>query len=187
MRTDVHNGDMASYVALLRGVNLGATRRLPMAALRALLHELGFADARTYLASGNVLLSTSLAPAPLERKLEQALAERFGMDVPILVRSAGQLADVVARNPLPEASADGARYYVVFLRGDVPAAQRREIEQRQLEGDRCVFGEGVIYAWYRAGMHASRLAPFLRDERLGVLTTARNWNTVTKLVALASD
>jgi uncharacterized protein (DUF1697 family) len=179
------NTAMASYIALLRGVNLGAVRRLAMADLRAMLRELGFADAQTYLQSGNVLLDTLLSSEALAPLLEQAIRQRFGLEVPVLLRAADELAAVVAGNPFPAAAADGASYFVVFLRGEVPVDRRRQIDQRSVDGDQCAFGNGVIYAWYRGGMRASKLAPRLRDDKLGVVATARNWNTVTKLSELA--
>ena len=180
-----HNRRVTSYIALLRGINLGSTRKIAMPELRDLLHSLGYADARTYIQSGNILLASDQSPRELATRLERAIEERFKLRVPVLVRTADDLAEVVARNPLPERTAVPARFYVVFL----DRAPRRDridaIGAADLERDQVAFGNRVIYAWYRDGLRASRLAPAIADNRLGVTTTARNWNTVTRLLDLA--
>lgn len=92
---------MQQHVALLRGINLGPRNRVAMPALRDLLSGAGFERARTYLQSGNVVLPSDDSAAQLEERLERLIAERFGFDVGVVVRTSKQLADVVERNPIP--------------------------------------------------------------------------------------
>ena len=175
------------YVALLRGINLGSNRQLAMPQLRDLVRSMGYPDARTYIQSGNVLLRSERGASDIADELKRAIAERFNLDVPVLVRTADELAAVVAGNPFPQAAADGSRFYAVFLDRDPPQERIAAIDVAAAEPDRFALGDRVIYAWYRGGLRASKLAPAISDRRLGVTTTARNWNTVTKLLALAEE
>lgn len=172
------------YAALLRAINLGATRKVPMAALRDLLTGLGYEDVRTYVQSGNVVLTSDQKPAELERRLHKEISQQFDIDVPVLVRDHAQLANVVKNNPLPEAVTDPRRFYVVFLSGRPDAARLRAIDPAAYEPDQFRAKGAELYVWYRAGMRVSKLPQALSDARLGVTSTARNWNTVVKLLAL---
>ena len=176
---------MAPQIALLRGINLGSRRRVAMAELRELLSGLGYGDVRTLLQSGNVVLTSSAAPARLERELEKQLAAGLGMEIQVIVRTRDELAAVIEHNPLAGVADDPRRYQVSFL----SAAPDREIVRELLAAD--VAPEQVavkgreIYAWHPEGIQRSLLAQLISDRRLGVTATARNWNTVTKLFALA--
>jgi uncharacterized protein (DUF1697 family) len=174
------------YIVLLRGINLGNTRKVPMRELRGLLRAIGFDDARTYIQSGNVLLSSDLPPDAVAARVRSAVEERFGFDVPVLVRSLEEMARVVASDPIPGAAADPPRYYLIFLDGDPAPGALAAIDPGAVAPDRFGVGDRVIYAWYRNGLHVSRLAPMLTDGRLGVAATARNWNTVTRLLELVA-
>jgi uncharacterized protein (DUF1697 family) len=158
-----------------------------MAALRRLLEEAGHEDVRTHLQSGNVLLSSSLAPRKLEAQLERRLAEGLGMDVRVLVRSSAELAKVVAHDPLARVATNPSRYMVSFLSRKLPARIAKELETAELAPARLVVHGREIYAWYPDGVQRSPAAKLLDDRKLGVVSTARNWNTVTKLLELLED
>jgi uncharacterized protein (DUF1697 family) len=174
-------------VALLRGVNLGPNRRLAMADLRALLASLGYDHVRTHLQSGNVILTTGKKPATLKRELERQIAAELGLETEVFVRTRDELADVVARNPLGDVADNPSRYLVNFLSGKPTAPVERDLAAVDVAPERVVFSGREAYSWHPNGIHASELAKLLRKERLGVSVTARNWNTVTKLLALADD
>lgn len=176
---------MARQIALLRGINLGARNRVPMPALRDLLAELGYEDVATVAQSGNVVLRSTATAAQLERDLQSHVAEAFGVNTPVIVRTRTQLAKVVADNPLPEAEADPKRFQVSFLSGTVAASVAREIETADVSPEQVAVRGREIYAWHVNGIQKSPLAKLLVDRRLGVTATARNWNTVTKLLELA--
>ena len=106
---------MAVHVAMLRGINLGPRRRVPMADLRTLLTDAGYEDVRTYVQSGNIVLRSPAKPAEVERELQTLISERFGFDVPVIVRSRAQLAAVVKADPLGDVADDPKRYQVSFL------------------------------------------------------------------------
>ena len=158
-----------------------------MSQLRSLLEQTGHEDVRTHLQSGNVLLSSPLSPRKLEAQLEQQLAKGLGMDIRVLVRTRPELARVVARDPLRSVVTNGAHYMVSFLSKKLPAKVARELEQAEVAPAALALHGREIYAWYPDGSRRSPAAKLLDDRRLGVVSTARNWNTVTKLLDLLAD
>ena len=175
---------MTRYVALLRGINVGRNKRIAMADLRELLTSLGYTDARTLLQSGNAVFTASgRTTGPIEQAIERAIADRFSFDVRVLVRTAEQFAAAVGANPLPVP--DGSRFLVSFLDRDPAPARVRDLDPAGFEPERFAFGSKVLYIWCAIGITDSTLLPALSDRNLGVVATARNWNTITKLLALA--
>jgi len=155
-----------------------------MADLRRVLADAGYDGVQTHLQSGNVLLESDLSPQALERQLETVIGSAFGIPVPVLVRTRRELAEVVARDPLRGVADDGSRYLVTFLATRLAPAVARELEAADVAPERVVVGAREVYAWVPDGVQRSRAARFLSDARLGVVTTARNWNTVTRLLEL---
>lgn len=179
---------MARHIALLRGINVGASRRIAMADLRVALTAAGFDDVQTYLQSGNVLLGSDAAADLVRVELERVIEERFGFAVPVVVRSREQLAAVVERDPIPGVAAtDPKRYQVTFLGGELAPAVARELASSDFSPDLLVVDGREIFAWHPAGAGDSKLAKRLTDRYLGVTATARNWTTVTALAELARD
>jgi uncharacterized protein (DUF1697 family) len=176
---------MARYVALLRGINLGATRRVSMPDLRALLTERGYQDVATLVQSGNVVLSTPVKAAELPARLEGELADAFGLDIPVLVRTRAQLAEVVEADPFAGVATEPKRYYVTFFAAKPPAAALKAVLDRDWGAEQVTARGREIYAWHPDGLQSSKLARAIGAERLGS-GTARNWNTVTGLLELAS-
>jgi uncharacterized protein (DUF1697 family) len=158
-----------------------------MAELRGLLEEAGYEGVRTHLQSGNVVLSSGLPPRKLEAQLERQLADGLGMEVRVLVRTRAELAKVVAHDPLGSVSTNSSRYMVSFLSRKLPAKVARELEQAELAPEQLAVHGREIYAWYPDGIQHSPAAKLLDDRKLGVVSTARNWNTVTKLLELLGD
>jgi uncharacterized protein (DUF1697 family) len=172
-------------IALLRGINLGGKRRVSMSALRELLAANGYEDVRTYLQSGNVVLGSGASPTRLAGGLERLIADELRLEVEVIVRTRDELADVVRRDPLGDVADDPARYQVTFLAAAPAARVVRELEAIEAAPERLVVSGREIYAWHPGGVGRSQLAKSLTAERLGVSATARNWKTVTALLALA--
>ena len=170
-------------VLLVRGINLGARNKLPMAEFRELLAERGYGNPRTLLQSGNAVVETTRAAAAVERDVEGALRERFGLDVPVLARTARQLAALVERDPFAGVWDDDRRYHVVFL-SDRP--KREGLPPQSDGGDRWVLRGRELYLWLPDGVQGSALFRQATDKRLGVAATARTWRTVTRLNELAA-
>ena len=175
---------MTSWVALLRGVNIGPHNRVGMADLRALADELGLGPARTYIASGNLLFSAPKAGrAALADKLERAIAERFGVASPVVLRTGAELRAVVAAHPFGR---DTSHTYVTFLAAKPRAAAVETIDPAEIAPDRFVVRGADGYLSYPNRVTGARLTGALLERALGVPGTARNWRTVTKLAELAA-
>jgi uncharacterized protein (DUF1697 family) len=172
------------YVALLRGINVGRARQLEMPRLRETLSARGYGEVRTHLRSGNVVLDSDLAEPRLARELTTAIAEDFGMDVPVVLRSGRELADVVARDPLGSLATDPSRYSVTFLPEPPDAGLVAALPPAD-SGEYRVAGR-ELFLWLPDGMARSPMATWKWGRLLGVDGTNRNWNTVTKLAELAA-
>ena len=174
-------------VLLLRGINLGSTRRVPMADLRELLSGAGYGDVRTYVQSGNVVLSSDAPPPELEREAARLISERFGFEVPVIVRTRDELAEVVAGNPLADVATDPKRYQVSFLSAEIDAEIVAALQALVAEPERLVVIGREAYAWHPEGVARSKLWNKLAGKGLGVSATARNWTTVTTLLGMADE
>ena len=168
---------MTAYVALLRAVNVGGTGKLPMTELKAMCEAAGFDQVRTYIASGNVVFTSDLAEDQVRAAIEKALEAYAGKPVGVLVRTAAEMADTLARNPF--ADKPGNRTVALFVDGPLPpdaldAARNVKDEQMRL-------GKREIYVFYGDGMADSRLV--VPAAKAG---TARNMNTVAKLAEMAA-
>jgi uncharacterized protein (DUF1697 family) len=174
-------------VALLRGINLGPTRRVPMADLRTLFEEAGYANVRTYVQSGNIVFSSDATPAALERECERLIAERFGFDVPVVVRTRDELARVVATNPLADVADRPKRYQVSFMRDELDSATVERLRGLVADTEALVVDGREVYAWHPEGVARSKLWNSLAGSGLGTTSTARNWTTVTTLLEMADE
>ena len=178
---------VATRIVLLRGINLGSRNRIAMPELRDLLTSAGFEDVRTYLQSGNVVLSGKGSPEEVARQCERQIEAHFGLDVPVVVRTRAQLAKVVRLNPLAKVAVDPKRYQVTFLTRKLAAAVVRKLEAAATPAEEFVVAGREVYAWHPGGAARSKLWTLLAGRGLGVTATARNWTTVTSLLALAED
>jgi len=178
---------MEPQVALLRGINLGSHKRVAMPALRNALTDAGFEQVRTYVQSGNVVLSSTVKPAQLERQLERLIAQRFGFEVDVIVRSAKQLAEVVKRNPLAEVAREPKRYQVTFLAQPLERERLEELAALATDSERFAAHGRELYAWHPDGVARSKLWAKLGSTGLGVKATSRNWTTITTLLEMASE
>lgn len=169
---------MTKYIALLRAVNVGGTGKLPMADLRAMCSDAGFARVETYIASGNVVFESKAAPSRVKAELEARLHAYAGKPVGVVLRSAPEMMAVLKANPFPEAE---PKYtYAIFLdhrplRNALDHAVGQSDEQMRL-------GDREIFVHYGSGMGRSKLR--IPAARIG---TARNMNTVAKLAEIASE
>jgi uncharacterized protein (DUF1697 family) len=178
---------MPRYAVLLRGINLGSTNRVSMPSLREALAEAGFDGVRTYMQSGNVALSSRAKPGTVGSRCEQVVADRFGLDIRVLVRTRDELAEVVRRNPLGTVAKSPKRYQVSFLERELDDGVAARLEAAAASRERVVVSGREIYAWHPDGVARSKLWALLAGRDLGVAATARNWDTVTSLLALAEE
>jgi uncharacterized protein (DUF1697 family) len=176
---------MATYVVLLRGVNVGGNRPLPMAALRDVLTAAGHADVRTYVQSGNVVLRTRASASSVAAGVRGLIAEEFGMDVPTVVRTAAEMAEVAAHNPFVRPGADPARQlHVAFLEDRPTPAGAAALDPRRAAPEELHVRGREVYLWCPDGFGRSKVMVGV-ERALGTAATVRNWRTVTELVHLA--
>lgn len=169
------------HVALLRGINLAGKRRVAMADLRAWLTDLGYEDVRTLLQSGNVVFRSDKRQSTVRKEVEAALVKGAGFTVDCVFRTAAELRAVVEADPFGDIVTDPARYVVSFL--DVPG-KWPDVDVTEYEPERVHLAEREAYFWLPEGQMKSKiLAAF--PARKGEVATVRNWNTVTKLLAMA--
>ena len=171
---------MARQIALLRGINVGGNKKVEMARLRNLLEDLGYQDVRTYINSGNVVFS---GPQRSEKHLEAAIAKTFGFDVPVVLRSRAEIADVVEANPLRDVATEPSKHLVIFCAAE-PAIG---LDPADVAPETFHVRGREVYLWAPGGLADSALAKLLAKGPLGAKSTARNWRTVEKLLALADE
>jgi uncharacterized protein (DUF1697 family) len=169
---------MNSFVALLRAVNVGGTGKLPMVELKAMCEAAGFGSVKTYIASGNVVFQSKKTEAQVKVALEKALAAYAGKRVGVMVRTAAEMAEVLAKNPFRKMPAN--QTVAFFLDGPPAEDALRTVSNRTKEDVR--LGIREIYAYYPDGMGQSKLKiPAAKNG------TARNMNTVAKLAEMAAE
>lgn len=170
---------MTGYVALLRAVNVGGTSRLPMAELRDLAEQVGFDRPSTYIASGNLIFSSGEEEQAVRAMIEERLAAHMGKRVPVMVRTAAELEQIVKANPFKDAP--GRRVLATFL--NEPPPNNALEEAPGLDGERLALGSREIYVDY-CGTLLGRSRLVIPAAARG---TARNMNTVAKLAELAKE
>lgn len=181
---------MTRYVALLRGINVGGKNQIRMPALAAAFAGAGYGEVSTYIQSGNVLFSSNARNiATLEKKIESVIDEAFGLPIPVLIRSRDELAEIVATAPEGfGAKPDEMRYDVWFLKHRIDAATLVADLPRLADGIEAVIpGQGVFYAWRLTEQASKTRQHNVLSSPIYKLMSIRNWNTTTKLLALASS
>jgi uncharacterized protein (DUF1697 family) len=158
-----------------------------MPALRELFVATGFDDVRTYLQSGNVVLTSGASAEQLATQCEQRIAERFGLEVEVVVRTRDELAEVVRRNPLGDLAVNPKRYQVSFLASELDPGMLAELQALTAPPEQFAAIGRELYAWHPDGVARSRLSARLAGKDIGVTATARNWTTVTNLLLLADE
>ncbi len=174
-----------TYVALLRGINLGAKNKVPMPALRSAVEALGHEDVRTYIQSGNVLFKSRSKEVPeIAAALESTIMEEFGLRIAVVVRAQQELRLVLTNNPFLAAGADASALHVVFLGSSPTKASVRALDQERSPADEFAVRNAEVYLHCPNGFGRSKLTLDYFERTLGAPATIRNWRTVTKLAEL---
>jgi uncharacterized protein (DUF1697 family) len=177
---------MTRHIALLRGINVGGHNKVPMAQLRSALEAAGFDDVKTYVQSGNVALSAAeRSPAKVARAVEKAIADAFGFDIAVVVRSRDEIAALVAEDPLGDVATNPKYRIVVFLADKLDRERLADIDPAAFAPEAFALRDYEIVMWAPDGQRDSKLVKTLTEKRTGVTGTARNWRTVEKLLDLA--
>ncbi|AZM59315.1 MULTISPECIES: DUF1697 domain-containing protein [unclassified Streptomyces] len=175
------------YAALLRGINVGGSRKVPMAELRTLIEGLGHQDVRTHLQSGQAVFTSGHGDEDtLAAELSAAIERHFGFGVDVIVRDHAYLKAVADACPFPAGTLEPKQLHVTYFSEPVTADRFAEIDQDAFLPEEFRLGDRVLYLYAPNGLGRSELAEHLSKPRLnkGVVATTRNWNTVLKLVEL---
>jgi uncharacterized protein (DUF1697 family) len=180
---------MVTYIALLRGINVGGHKKIAMADLRALMTHMGFESPRSLLQSGNLVFRSKVrSTGKLEQLLEAGTKKKLSFETHFFIRSAQEWQSIIDHNPFPREAAGDPGHLVVMLLKKAPEPGDLKTLQRAISGSEVIHTEGrEAYITYPDGIGRSRLTNALIESKLGTRGTARNWNTVMKLAAISSD
>lgn len=180
---------MPVVISLLRGVNVGGHNKIKMDALRDLYVSLKLRDPQTYVQSGNVVFDAGNRDlAQLGRRIEQAIERTFGFRCDVIVRTASELRDVVARNPFASrAGIEPSKLAVTFLAGEPSAEARGKLLAIKTDPEELRIDGRELYTYFPNGMARPKLSWPVVERTLAIPGTSRNWNTVTKLLEMAED
>lgn len=180
---------MSVIVSLLRGVNLAAHNRIKMDALRAIYESLGLRDAQTYLQSGNVLFRAEKRDlTALAKRIEEAIEESFGFRSAVILRTPSELKRVIARNPFASrAELNPGKLIVTFLGSDPGQEARASVLRIKTDPEELRIEGRELYIYFPNGMGRSKLQLAGIEKLLKCSGTSRNWNSVTKLLAMAQE
>jgi uncharacterized protein (DUF1697 family) len=178
---------LTTYVALLRGINLGSLNKVPMKELRAVFEDMGHEGVRTYLQSGNVVFDArSSSPKKLAAKIEDAVFEAFDVKSSVILRTSRELQRAAQANPFQMEGAKPSSLQVMFLADRPASAAVKTLDADRSLPDQFRVKGREIYLWLPNGAARSKLTNDYFEKRLGTHATARNWNTVTKLLDLST-
>ena len=176
------------FVALLRGINVGGKNKLPMAKLVEIFSEAGCSDVRTYIQSGNVVFAASVKTVKrLPSLIAEAIAARFGLRVPVVLRSSEELRDVARSNPFLRSGHDAESLHVAFL-ADAPARRSSAaLDHARSPGDSFELRGRELYLHLPNGVARTKLTNAYFDGTLETTSTVRNWRTVLKLLEMVDE
>ena len=180
---------MPIYIALLRGINVGGHKKVPMNQLRVMFEGLGFKQVRTYIQSGNVIFEAiKSSPADLSLQIEKKILAEFGFPSSVITRAREEMGKAIQNNPfVKESRLDPAKVYVAFLSHAPKAEAVKKLEALASKSEQLRHSGREIYLYYRDGMGRAKLTGSVLEKALAVIATARNWNTVNKLYELAQE
>lgn len=173
---------MTRFVVLLRGINVGGKNKLPMADLRDALTTAGYSNVTTYIQSGNIALSAESCDGPA---ISELIESTFGLTIPVVVRTADQLKTAIDNNPFPDSVDQPKFLHLYFCQEPISAEVAAGLDHERFLPDRMAAGATEVYVSYQDGVAGSKLTNAVLDRALGQVTTARNWNTVLKLLDMA--
>jgi len=180
---------MPTYIALLRGINVGPHKRTKMEKLRSACEGLGFENVTTYIQSGNIVFrAAKLSDAALAKKLGDCIARDFGFPAAVITRTQEEMGEIIANNPLlKEKNIEQSKLHVVFLSGKPTPESLHKLQALTVAPDRVRNLDREIYFYFPNGVSRSSLWKHPLDKVLTVTSTMRNWNTVNKLYEMARE
>ena len=184
---DIRGRDMAVVISMLRGVNVGGHNKIKMDALRTLYESLKLRDAQTYVQSGNVIFKTDERDmARLAKRIEDGIERKFGFRPDVILRTAAEMRDVVARNPFAKRRGiEPGKLLVSFLGSDPGEEGREKVRQMKCDPEELRVEGRELYLYFPNGQGRSKLSGAALEKALKTPATGRNWNSVTKMLEMA--
>lgn len=171
-----------TFIALLRGINVGGRNKISMPELRSMCAGLGWEDIQSYIQSGNLVFKAGTTPASLETELEREIERRFGLLIPVIVRAAADWQAYVKGNPYPDASQSEPNLVILALSKAPPEQDAvKGLRDSAHNGERIVQVGDALWIHYAGGVGRSKLSTALLDRVVGSYVTTRNWRTVLKI------
>jgi uncharacterized protein (DUF1697 family) len=177
---------VTTYIAMLRGINVGGHAKVAMADLRAVFAEMGFDDVQSYIQSGNVVFRATAAAATLQPTIERGLDAAFGHGIKVVIRTHAQLVAVVGRNPLAGGGRDPSKLHVTFLASKPASSRLTGLDTGAFLPDEFRVAGREVYVHCPGGYGRTKLNNAFFERALGVVATTRTLNTATALVAMGS-
>lgn len=179
---------MHTYIALLRGINVGGKNSLPMKDLKSILEILGASNVKTYIQSGNVVFQSALKDdiSSFSKRLGIEIRERHGFEPQILVIGLAEVETAMMNNPFPEAESEPSSLHLGFLASAPENPDLEKLESLKKESERFCLIDNIFYLHAPEGVGRSKIAAS-SEKLLGVPMTDRNWNTVCKLKEMATS
>ena len=176
-----------TYIALFRGINVGGKNKLPMKELVAILQQLGCSEIKTYIQSGNTVFHSPVEqPANLENSIAEAIKQHFGFSPQVLLLSQRDMEAALAANPFPDACSEGSTLHMFFLAESASTPNMQKLAALKKDSERFALHDRVFYLHAPDGIGRSKLAANV-EKLLGVTVTARNGNTVCKILELVNQ
>jgi len=180
---------MPKYIAILRGINVGGKRKILMGDLREMFHKMGFINTQTYIQSGNVIFESSEAIEAIQisEMIKTAIQKKFGHDVPIIVRTSGEIRQAVLNNPFLKKGHEIERLYLTFLKEKPDLEHLEKIKQYDYSPDQYEISGNHIFGFCAGKYSETKYTNTFFEAKLKVAATTRNWKTVRKLFELATS
>jgi uncharacterized protein (DUF1697 family) len=181
---------MATFISMLRGINVSGQKKIMMPDLKTVYKLLGFSKVNTYIQSGNVMFSTEnrLSTGVLSALIHEAILEKFGFNVPVIIRTAGEMEAVISANPFAEETGvNEKKLYVTFLDEEPQSMAIQKIRPFDFLPDKFHFNRREIYLNCASGYGTTKLSNTFFENKLKVKATTRNWKTVNKLLELVKE
>ena len=179
---------MTKKIAILRGINVGGKRKILMADLRLICEKLGFSNVKTYIQSGNVIFEVAKKATDIKmaEDLEKAILDKYGFEVPVIVKSAAKIAQAVQDNPFYQQDLEEIKpLHLTFLKESPSAENLAKTETYDYAPDKFVIKDKCVFIYCEGKYHQSKLTNNFFEKKLKVAATTRNWKTVLKLLELS--
>lgn len=178
---------MDKKIAILRGINVGGKRIIRMADLKLLAEKLGWKEVKTYIQSGNLIFNASQENTELEHILENAILEKFGFEVPVIIRDAAEFQSFVKQNPFLDSAAAINQLHLTFLKTKPAKEDVTTILSHNYAPDKFAVHHKEVFICCTGKYHQSKLTNIFFEKQLKTGATTRNWKTVLQLIELSKD